>query len=94
MLISYELYDKEGEPLIWLEGKDYIPPIGSNVTFYDTIKEGKEVASVIFFGKVISYDYNISSDELCVDCEIIDELTKTKELALLKYHELKFKKSC
>ena len=94
MYVSYELYDKEGEPLIKLEGKEYIAPIGSNVIFYDKIQKDKEFVAVDFVGKVISYQYCIDSDEICIDCEMIDELTKKEELDLLKYHELKFKKLC
>ena len=92
MLVSYELYDKEGEPLMFLEGKKYIAPIGSNVIFYDYVSEGEEFVSVEFFGKVISHQYNISSDSLCVDCET--DLNEHDHLMLKKYHELKFKQSC
>ena len=94
MLVSYELYDKEGEPLIHLEGKKYIAPIGSNVIFYDYISEGEEFVSVEFVGKVISHQYNISSDSLCVDCETVRDLYEYDDSELKKYHELKFKKSC
>jgi len=94
MLVTYELYDKEGDPLIHLEGKEYIAPIGSNVMFYDKIQKDNEVASFTLSGKVISYQYCIDSDEICIDCEMIDELTKKEESALSKYHELKFKQSC
>ena len=94
MLVFYELYDKECEPLIHLEGKEYIAPIGSNVSFYDKILKDNEFVAVELVGKVISYQYCIDSDEICIDCEMIDELTKKEELDLLKYHELKFKKSC
>ena len=94
MLVTYELYDKEGDPLIHLEGKEYIAPIGSNVFFYDKIQKDNEVASFTLSGKVISYQYSIDSDEICIDCEMIDELTKKEESALSKYYELKFKQSC
>lgn len=94
MLVFYELYDKEGEPLIHLEGKEYIAPIGSIVSFYDKIQKDKEFVAVEFVGKVISYQYCIYSDEICIECQMIDELTKKEELDLLKYHELKFKKLC
>ena len=94
MLVFYELYDKEGEPLIHLEGKEYIAPIGSNVSFYHKIQKDNEIAAFMISGKVISYQYCIDSDEICVDCEMIDELTKKEELDLLKYHELKYKQSC
>ena len=94
MLVSYELYDKEGEPLMFLEGKKYIAPIGSNVIFYDYISEGEEFVSVEFVGKVISHQYNISSDSLCVDCETVRDLYEYDDSELKKYHELKFKKSC
>ncbi len=33
MYVSYELYDKEGEPVMDLKGNKYIAPIGSNVIF-------------------------------------------------------------
>ena len=92
MLVSYELYDKEGEPLMYLEGKEYIAPIGSNVIFYDYVSEGEEFVSVEFVGKVISHQYNISSDSLCVDCET--DLNEHDHSELKKYHELKFKQSC
>ena len=94
MLVSYELYDKEGEPLMFLEGKEYISPIGSNVIFYDYVSEGEEFVAVEFFGKVISHLYNVTSDTLCIDCEINQHLTQHDDTMLKKYHELKFKKSC
>lgn len=92
MLVIYELYDKEGEPLIKLEGKEYIAPIGSNVIFYDKIQKDKEFVAVEFVGKVISYQYCIDSDEICIDCET--DLNEHDHLRIEKYHELKFKKSC
>jgi hypothetical protein len=91
MLVNYELYDKEGEPLMDLIGNEYIAPIGLNVIFSGYAADSKEAVSIEFVGKVISYQYCIDSDEICVDCEMIDELTKKEELDLLKYHELKFK---
>ena len=94
MLVSYELYDKDGEPLMFLEGKEYIAPIGSNVIFYDYVSEGEEFVSVEFVGKVISHQYNVSSDSLCVDCETVQDLDEYDDSNLVKYHELKFKKSC
>jgi hypothetical protein len=65
MYVSYELYDKDGEPVMDLKGNKYIAPIGSNVVFYDT----KEDISVEFVGKVISHLYNVTSDTLYIDCE-------------------------
>ena len=94
MLVFYELYDKEGEPLIHLEGKEYIAPIGSNVSFYNKIQKDNEVAYFSLLGKAISYEYCIDSDEICINCEMMDELTKKEESALSKYHELRFKQSC
>ena len=94
MYVSYELYDKEGEPLMFLEGKEYIAPIGSNVIFYDYVSEGEEFVSVEFFGKVISHQYNISSNSLCVDCETVQDLNENDDSILVKYNKLKFKKSC
>ena len=94
MHVSYELYDKEGEPLINLEGKEYIAPIGSIVCFYDNVSEGEEFVSVEFFGKVISYQYNIELDTLCIDCETVQDLNENDDSILVKYNKLKFKKSC
>ena len=94
MYVSYELYDKEGEPLMDLEGKEYIAPIGSNVIFSDRAREGQEVVCIEFVGKVISHQYNIESDTLYIDCEINQDLTEHDDLRFVKYHELKFKKSC
>ena len=94
MYVSYELYDKEGEPLMDLEGKEYIAPIGSNVIFSDDAREGQEVVCIEFVGKVISHLYNVTSDTLYIDCEINQDLTEHDDLRFVKYHELKFKKSC
>jgi hypothetical protein len=92
MLVTYELYDNEGEPLMRLEGKEYIAPIGSSVFFYDSISEGVEFVSVEFIGKATHQWYNITSDTLCIDCET--DLNEHDHLRIEKYHELKFKKSC
>jgi hypothetical protein len=94
MLVTYELYDREGEPLMRLEGKEYIAPIGSSVVFYDSISEGVEFVSVEFIGKATHQWYNITSDTLCIDCEVIEDLTEHEDAELLKYNQLKFKKSC
>jgi hypothetical protein len=94
MYVSYELYDKEGEPLMRLEGKEYIAPIGSAVAFYDAVSEEGEFVSVEFIGKATHQWYNITSDTLCIDCEVIQDLTEYQDAELSKYHELKFKKSC
>ena len=94
MLVTYELYDKEGEPLMDLEGKEYIAPIGSNVIFSDDARAGEEFVCIEFVGKVISHQYNIELDTLCIDCEINQDLTEHDDSNLVKYHELKFKKSC
>ena len=92
MLVRYELYDKEGEPVMDLEGKEYIAPIGSNVIFYDYVSEGEEFVAVEFVGKVISHLYNVTSDTLYIDCET--DLDEHDDSNLVKYHELKFKQSC
>jgi hypothetical protein len=92
MLVTYELYDKEGEPLMDLEGKEYIAPIGSNVIFSDDVEEGEEFVAVEFVGKVISHLYNVTSDTLCIDCET--DLNEHDHLRMKKYYELKFKQSC
>ena len=92
MLVSYELYDKEGEPLMDFEGKEYIAPIGSNVIFCDDAQEGEEFVGVEFVGKVISHLYNVTSDTLCIDCET--DLNEHDHSRLKKYYELKFKQSC
>jgi hypothetical protein len=94
MLVNYELYDKEGEPLMSLEGKEYIAPIGSNVIFSDDASDSKEVVCIEFVGKVISHQYNIELDTLCIDCEINQILTEHDDLRFVKYYELKFKQSC
>jgi hypothetical protein len=94
MLVTYELYDKECEPLMSLKGKKYIAPIGSSVVFYDSISEGVEFVSVEFIGKATHQWYNITSDTLCIDCEVTQDLTEHEEAELLKYNQLKFKKSC
>jgi hypothetical protein len=94
MLLTYELYDKEGEPLMDLKGKEYIAPIGSNVIFSDYAADSKEAVSIEFVGKVISHQYNIELDTLCIDCEINQILTEHDDLRFVKYHELKFKQSC
>ena len=92
MYVSYELYDKEGEPVMDLKGNKYIAPIGSNVIFSDDVEEGEEFVAVEFIGKVISHLYNVTSDTLCIDCET--DLNEHDHLRLKKYYELKFKKSC
>ena len=89
MLIFYELYDKEGEPLMDLKGNKYIAPIGSNVIFSDDAREGEEVVCIEFVGKVISHQYNIELDTLYIDCETIHELTKKDESDLGKYYKIK-----
>lgn len=94
MLVNYELYDKEGEPLMCLKGKEYVAPIGSSVVFYDVISEGGEFVSVHFIGKATHQWYSITSDTLCIDCEIQQHFTEHEEAELLKYNQLKFKKSC
>lgn len=94
MYVSYELYDKEGEPVMDLKGNKYIAPIGSNVIFSDDVEEGEEFVAVEFVGKVISHLYNIESDTLCIDCEINQHLTQHDDTRLKKYYELKFKQSC
>lgn len=92
MYVSYELYDKEGEPVMDLKGNKYIAPIGSNVIFSDDVEEGEEFVAVEFVGKVISHLYNVTSDTLCIDCET--DLNDHDHLRLKKYYELKFKQSC
>lgn len=92
MYVSYELYDKEGEPLMDLKGDKYIAPIGSNVIFSDDVEEGEEFVAVEFVGKVISHLYNVTSDTLCIDCET--DLNEHDHLRMKKYYELKFKQSC
>jgi hypothetical protein len=92
MYVSYELYDKEGEPAMDLKGNKYIAPIGSNVIFSDDVEEGEEFVAVEFVGKAISHQYNVTSDTLYIDCET--DLNEHDHLRLKKYHELKFKKSC
>jgi len=92
MYISYELYDKEGEPVMDLKGNKYIAPIGSNVIFSDDVEEGEEFVAVEFVGKVISHLYNVTSDTLCIDCET--DLNEHDHLRMKKYYELKFKQSC
>jgi len=94
MLVNYELYDKEGEALMSLQGKEYIAPVGSGVLFYDSISEGVEFVSVEFIGKATHQWYNITSDTLCIDCEVIQDLTEYQDAELSKYYELKFKQSC
>ena len=69
MLVSYELYDKEGEPVMDLKGNKYIATIGSNVIFSDDAQEGEEFVAVEYVGKVISHLYNVTSDTLYIDCE-------------------------
>ncbi len=64
MLVTYELYDREGEPLMRLEGKKYIAPIGSLVAFYDAVSEGVEFVSVEFIGKATHQWYNITSNQM------------------------------
>jgi len=92
MYVSYELYDKEGEPVMDLKGNKYIAPIGSNVIFSDDVEEGEEFVAVEFVGKVISHLYNVTSDTLCIDCET--DLNEHDHLRMKKYYELKFKQSC
>ena len=92
MYVSYELYDKEGEPVMDLKGNKYIAPIGSNVIFSDDVEEGEEFVAVEFVGKVISHLYNVTSDTLYIDCET--DLNEHDHLRLKKYYELKFKQSC
>jgi hypothetical protein len=92
MYVSYELYDKEGEPVMDLKGNKYIAPIGSNVIFSDDVEEGEEFVAVEFVGKAISHLYNVTSDTLYIDCET--DLNEHDHLRLKKYYELKFKQSC
>lgn len=92
MYVSYELYDKEGEPVMDLKGNKYIAPIGSNVIFSDDVEECEEFVAVEFVGKVISHIYNVTSDTLYIDCET--DLNEHDNLRLKKYYELKFKQSC
>ena len=83
MYVSYELYDKEGEPVMDLKGNKYIAPIGSNVIFSDDVEEGEEFVAVEFVGKVISHLYNVTSDTLCIDCET--DFNEHDDLRLKKY---------
>jgi hypothetical protein len=92
MLVNYELYDKEGEPLMDLIGNEYIAPIGLNVIFSGYAADSKEAVSIEFVGKVISHQYNIELDTFYIDCET--DLNEHDHLRLKKYYELKFKKSC
>ncbi len=92
MYVSYELYDKEGEPVMDLKGNKYIAPIGSNVIFSDDVEEGEEFVAVEFVGKAMSHLYNVTSDTLYIDCET--DLNEHDHLRLKKYYELKFKQSC
>ena len=94
MYVSYELYDKEGEPVMDLKGNKYIAPIGSNVIFFDDVEEGEEFVAVEFVGKVISHLYNVTSDTLYIDCETVRDLDEYDDSNLVKYNKLKFKKSC
>ncbi len=92
MYVSYELYDKEDEPVMDMKGNKYIAPIGSNVIFSDDVEEGEEFVAVEFVGKAISHLYNVTSDTLYIDCET--DLNEHDHLRLKKYYELKFKQSC
>jgi hypothetical protein len=94
MLVNYELYDKEGEALMSLQGKEYIAPVGSDVCFHDdeiSLKEKDQVA-LLFNSKVTSHVYYIDEDTLWVNCEVIEDLTEKDESDLLKYHKFKYEK--
>jgi len=94
MLVTYELYDKEGEPLMSMLGKEYIAPVNSGVLFYDTAKNKKDFIALEFIGKVTHHLYNVSANSIQISCETIYELTEREESKVSKYHELKFKKQC
>ena len=90
MKIIYALFDKDGELLVCLKGKEYIAPISSNVIFYDEKENLKtdDFVAIEFVGKVTYHMYSVSNDVLHVNCEIVDELTEKDESDLLKYNQL------
>ena len=74
MKIIYELYDQDCNLLLHLEGEEYIAPIGCKVLF-----DEMEISFNTCFelmGKVTSHMYFINNDLLCVNCEIIEGLSK------------------
>ena len=89
MLVIYELYDKEGEPLMSMLGKEYIAPINSGVLFYDIAKNEKDSIALEFVGKVTHHLYNVFADSIEISCETIHELTKKDESDLGKYYKIK-----
>jgi hypothetical protein len=94
MKVTYELYDKEGEPLMRLEGNEYIAPIGSEVIFYDDQEDvkGHFLVSVEFVSIVMSHSYYIDEDTLYINCEPIEDLSEHDESQLRKYNKIKNKR--
>jgi len=94
MKITYELYDKDCEPLMTLEGKEYISPIGSDVYFIDEQEDTKKQVYICveFTSIVTSYSYSIHEDTLHVNCELIEDLSEHDESQLRKYNKIKYKR--
>ena len=94
MKVTYELYDKDCESLMTLEGKEYIAPIGSEVIFYDDQEDvkGHFLVSVEFISIVMSHSYYIDEDTLYINCEPVQDLSEHDESQLRKYNKLKNKR--
>jgi hypothetical protein len=90
MKIIYALFDKNGELLVCLKGKEYIAPISSNVIFYDQKEDLKtdDFVAIAFVSKVTYHMYSVSNDVLHVNCELVDDLTEKDKSDLLKYNQL------
>lgn len=93
MNIVFELIDKEDEPLISLPGKEYIPPIGTMVFFFDELydEEVKNMAWVEETGIAESYWYDIRKNTLHIYCKTDYDIDDIKNKQILRYNTLKYK---
>lgn len=91
MKVKFELTDSEQEPLISLDGHDYIPPIGSDIVFYDTFedKDG-DISSIEFVAKVESYQYMIHENTTYVYCVLFDEINEHDITNISNYNNAKY----
>lgn len=91
MKVKFELTDNEQEPLISMDGHDYIPPIGSDIVFFDEIEDSEgDVFTIEFVAKVDSYQYMIDENTTYVYCVTIDEPTDNELSDIQNYNVLKY----
>ena len=69
MKIKFQLVDNDGEPLIIMDGHNYIPNIGEDVMFCDT----KNNVHIDELAKVREKCYRIDEDTLYIECEIYNQ---------------------